>query len=115
MQNNSITSSSSVSLLSLLPRSLLGSLSLGGALSLRVWPGVGDWELAEDTGLARSAYISSESALRTELLLEEADDTDDTLLTDRDLHHAQTHTEKNHYTHAKNNIIYLSYKLENKL
>ena len=34
--------------------------------------GVGDRELAEETGLARSAYMSSESALRTELLLEEA-------------------------------------------
>lgn len=65
--------------------SLLGPLSRGGPLSLRAWPGVGDRELAEDTGLARSAYMSSESALLTELLLEEADDTDDTLLTDRDL------------------------------
>lgn len=46
---------------------------------------MGDRELAEDTGLARSAYMSSESALLTELLLEEADDTDETLLTDRDL------------------------------
>lgn len=45
----------------------------------------GEWELAEDTGLARSAYMSSESALRMELLLEDADDTDDTLLTLRDL------------------------------
>lgn len=45
----------------------------------------GEGELAEDTGLARSAYMSSESALRTELLLEEADETDDTLLTLRDL------------------------------
>lgn len=52
---------------------------------MRAWPGVGDRELAEDTGLARSAYMSSESALLTELLLEEADDTDETLLTDRDL------------------------------
>lgn len=34
--------------------------------------GVGDRELAEEIGLARSAYMSSESALRTELLLEEA-------------------------------------------
>lgn len=48
---------------------------------------MGERELAEETGLARSAYISSESALRTELLLEEADDTEDTLLTDNDLHH----------------------------
>lgn len=67
------------------PLSLLGALSRGGPLSLRAWPGVGDRELAEDTGLARSAYMSSESALLTELLLEEADETDDTLLTDRDL------------------------------
>lgn len=52
---------------------------------MRAWPGVGDRELAEDTGLARSAYMSLESALLTELLLEEADETDDTLLTDRDL------------------------------
>lgn len=46
---------------------------------------VGERELAEDTGLARSAYMSSESALRTELLLDEAEDTEDTLLTLRDL------------------------------
>lgn len=46
---------------------------------------MGERELAEDTGLARSAYMSSESALRTELLLDDADDTDDTLLTLRDL------------------------------
>lgn len=46
---------------------------------------MGDRELAEDTGLARSAYMSSESALRTELLLDDADDTEDTLLTLRDL------------------------------
>lgn len=46
---------------------------------------MGDRELAEDTGLARSAYMSSESALRTELLLDEAEDTEDTLLTLRDL------------------------------
>ena len=52
---------------------------------MRGWPGVGEWELAEDTGLARSAYISSESALRTELLLDEAEETEDTLLTLRDL------------------------------
>lgn len=36
-------------------------------------------------GLARSAYISSESALRTELLLEEALETEETLLTLSDL------------------------------
>lgn len=48
-------------------------------------PGEGERELAEDTGLARSAYMSSESALRTELLLEDAEETDDTLLTLRDL------------------------------
>lgn len=48
-------------------------------------PGEGDLELAEDTGLAKSAYMSSESALRTELLLEDAEETDDTLLTLRDL------------------------------
>lgn len=46
---------------------------------------MGEWELAEDTGLAKSAYMSSESALRTELLLDDAEDTDDTLLTLRDL------------------------------
>lgn len=46
---------------------------------------MGERELADDTGLARSAYMSSESALRTELLLDDADDTDDTLLTLRDL------------------------------
>lgn len=46
---------------------------------------MGERELAEDTGLARSAYMSSESALRTELLLDDAEDTDDTLLTLRDL------------------------------
>lgn len=57
---------------------------------------MGERELAEDTGLARSAYISSESALRTELLLEEADDTDDTLLTDRDLHHGHIHDHTSH-------------------
>lgn len=49
------------------------------------WAGVGERELAEDTGLARSAYMSSESALRTELLLDEALDTEETLLTLRDL------------------------------
>lgn len=47
--------------------------------------GVGDRELAEETGLAKSAYMSSESALRTELLLEEALETEETLLTLRDL------------------------------
>lgn len=52
---------------------------------MRGWFGVGERELAEDTGLARSAYMSSESALRTELLLDDADDTDDTLLTLSDL------------------------------
>lgn len=67
------------------PLSLFGGLSRGGALSLRAWPGVGERELAEDTGLARSAYMSSESALRRELLLEEAEDTEETLLTLRDL------------------------------
>lgn len=46
---------------------------------------MGERELADDTGLARSAYMSSESALRTELLLDDADDTDETLLTLRDL------------------------------
>lgn len=46
---------------------------------------MGERELAEDTGLARSAYMSSESALRTELLLDEALDTEETLLTLRDL------------------------------
>lgn len=63
-----------------------GGRSRGGPpRSLRGWPGVGERELAEDTGLAKSAYMSSESALRTELLLDDADDTDDTLLTLRDL------------------------------
>lgn len=46
---------------------------------------MGERELAEDTGLARSAYMSSESALCTELLLDDTDDTDDTLLTLNDL------------------------------
>lgn len=46
---------------------------------------MGDRELAEDTGLARSAYMSSESTLCTELLLEVALDTEETLLTLRDL------------------------------
>lgn len=54
-------------------------------LSFFCCAGVGDRELAEDTGLARSAYISSESALRTELLLEEALETEETLLTLKDL------------------------------
>lgn len=52
--------------------------------------GVGDRELAEETGLARSAYMSSESALRTELLLEEALETEETLLTLRDLEKANS-------------------------
>lgn len=46
---------------------------------------MGERELAEDTGLARSAYMSSESALGAELLPDEAEDTDDTLLTLSDL------------------------------
>lgn len=62
-----------------------GGRSRGGPRSLRGWLGAGEWEEAEDTGLARSAYMSSESALRTELLLDEADDTEETLLTLRDL------------------------------
>lgn len=62
-----------------------GGRSRAGPRSLRGWFGVGERELAEDTGLARSAYMSSESALRTELLLDDADDTDDTLLTLSDL------------------------------
>ena len=41
---------------------------------------MGDRELAEDTGLARSAYMSSESTLCAELLLDVALDTEDTLL-----------------------------------
>lgn len=49
------------------------------------WAGVGDRELAEDTGLARSAYMSSESTVCTELLLDVALDTEETLLTLRDL------------------------------
>lgn len=64
---------------------LCGGRSRGAPRSLRARPGEGERELAEDTGLARSAYISSESALRTELLLEDAEDTEDTLLTLRDL------------------------------
>ena len=52
--------------------------------------GVGDRELAEETGLAKSAYMSSESALRTELLLEEALETEETLLTLRDLERANS-------------------------
>lgn len=44
-----------------------------------------DRELAEEMGLARSAYMSSESALRTELLEEETLETDETLLTLKDL------------------------------
>lgn len=63
----------------------MGPLSLGGPFSLRALAGVGERELAEETGLARSAYMSSESALRTELLLDEAEETEDTLLTVRDL------------------------------
>lgn len=57
---------------------------------------MGERELADDTGLARSAYMSSESALRTELLLDEADEAEETLLTLSDLkaqvstHSAQT-------------------------
>lgn len=47
--------------------------------------GVGERELADEMGLARSAYMSSESALRTELLEDETLETDDTLLTLRDL------------------------------
>lgn len=47
---------------------------------------MGDRELAEDTGLARSAYMSSESTLCAELLLDVALDTEETLLTLRDLH-----------------------------
>lgn len=54
--------------------------------SFLVWAGVGDRELAEDTGLARSAYMSSESTLCAELLLDVALDTEDTLLTLSDLH-----------------------------
>lgn len=46
---------------------------------------MGERELAEDTGLARSAYMSSESALCAELLPDDAEDTDDTLLTLKDL------------------------------
>lgn len=46
---------------------------------------MGERELADETGLARSAYMSSESALRTELLLDDAEDTEETLLTLRDL------------------------------
>lgn len=58
---------------------------LGFPFSFLVWAGVGDRELAEDTGLARSAYMSSESTLCAELLLDVALDTEDTLLTLRDL------------------------------
>lgn len=63
--------------------------------SFLVWAGVGDRELAEDTGLARSAYMSSESTLCTELLLDVALDTEETLLTLRDLD-----THKHVCTHA---------------
>lgn len=62
-----------------------GGRSRGGPRSLRGWFGVGERELADDTGLARSAYMSSESALRTELLLDEADEAEETLLTLSDL------------------------------
>lgn len=62
-----------------------GARSRGPPRSLLGWLGVGERELAEDTGLARSAYMSSESALRAELLPDDADDTDDTLLTLKDL------------------------------
>lgn len=65
--------------------SLTPSSFLDFPRSFLVWAGVGDRELAEDTGLARSAYISSESTLCTELLLEVALDTEETLLTLRDL------------------------------
>lgn len=58
-------------------------------LSFRGWAGVGERELAEDTGLAKSAYMSSESTLCAELLLDEPLDAEDTLLTLSDLH---THT-----------------------
>lgn len=64
---------------------LCGGRSRAAPRSLRERPSEGERELAEDTGLARSAYMSSESALRTELLLEDAEDTDETLLTLRDL------------------------------
>lgn len=65
--------------------SLTPSSFLDFPLSFLVWAGVGDRELADDTGLARSAYMSSESTLCTELLLEVALDTEETLLTLRDL------------------------------
>lgn len=72
--------------LSALPLSrACGARSRGPPRSLLGWLGVGERELAEDTGLARSAYMSSESALRAELLPDDADDTDDTLLTLKDL------------------------------
>lgn len=68
-------------------RFLFSSLALSSFFDFPFfcWAGVGERELAEDTGLARSAYMSSESALRTELLLDEALDTEETLLTLRDL------------------------------
>lgn len=65
--------------------SLTPSSFLDFPFSFLVWAGVGDRELAEDTGLARSAYMSSESTLCTELLLDVALDTEETLLTLRDL------------------------------
>lgn len=65
--------------------SLMPSSFLDFPFSFLVWAGVGDLELAEDTGLARSAYMSSESTLCTELLLDVALDTEETLLTLRDL------------------------------
>lgn len=63
---------------------------------------MGERELADDTGLARSAYMSSESALRTELLLDEADDAEETLLTLSDLkaqgstHHHERNASADH-------------------
>lgn len=65
--------------------SLTPSSFLDFPFSFLVWAGVGDLELAEDTGLARSAYMSSESTLCIELLLDVALDTEETLLTLRDL------------------------------
>lgn len=63
---------------------------------------MGERELADDTGLARSAYMSSESALCTELLRDEADDTEDTLLTLSDLRTQWRHVWTQH-THTHTN------------
>ena len=52
--------------------------------------GVGDRELAEETGLAKSTHMSSELALHTGLLLEEALETEETLLMLRNVERANS-------------------------